>query len=895
MKNKSSSGQANAPIMAQRPINDHQIMAGGAGNVTRGVPLMMPYRNSPSPGIQQHQNFQVNQMHLQQQQHQHNNGLNGPTMQQNQQHQPQMQMVVGPNNQQHMNSSSGSNMQGRMQAPQRSFQQPQPQPQQANVRPMHLESQHQMHQSPISPRMDISGGPSGMMVDRNGQSSTQVTQGSPNNLSPQNGDIQRMLHLYMHDYCLKNNMIKTANSIAFETGVRTDEGVPFGKEHDQGLLLEWFRTFWQNYVKAQQDQPPNSRRSQQSDLSQDLFSQFDKPQAMTEGLSGHFPFGQSSEMRRTETEPIFRKNSSQVNHNGPLGGGSLTPSPFGTGASAAARFWGASDLSDDSVMQQLTPRTLGRETAASMQRMGWEGRPIESLSGEEKNKLANAVRQSQINQQNASMQLINTLQPSPIALSKIGANETGNGNNQNLGRQSPNLSIGLSSPISTMPVPPSPTTSKGPSSGVPAFNNTRKSPGQSISRKKRRSSVNLQALSQIQGANQSGNNTSPVTNRKNGQVPPPPASPAEAARTFEEHQNLAKQLQSQSQSIIGQQGLVSPASKRTNLSKAQQAQSDAQTHATSQISAQIQQLQHQLMRESNAGGGNQTNNQAGSVAMQKNPSNSSNQISQLRILQGKLSQNNRDQDDQSGNSQNRLNRSGSIQGPIVASQMPPASPITSMGPPMSAPATPFNFASQQQRMSAINNSPSSAFFSGGMGMPANWQGNGMMDAEQQQGGGGNVNPHQAGGNGGGPMHFASQQDSMMNSGNNNMHPPQQGPLGPMNGLGLGFGGQPGGPPAQQQQQQQQQQMLHIPDQSPMMSFDPQSQHPQNQMGLSPFTAQGQNQNPMAFLQSPKQAQQQQQGEMMTQMQPPSMMDQSIWSSMGMGGMENQGMNESFNS
>ncbi|PWN36068.1 uncharacterized protein FA14DRAFT_179433 [Meira miltonrushii] len=874
--------------MAQRPMNDHQAMTGG----TRGVPLMMPNRNSPLSGMQQQQNFQLNQMHLQQQQH--NQGSNGQMMQHNLQQQPQMQMNAGPNSQQqqNMNLSSDSKMQGRMQAPQRNIQQQQQQQQpsqQINVRPMHLEAQHQMQQSPISPQMDISTSSTGMMSDRNEQNSKQVAQGSPT----QPGDVQRMLHLYMHDYCLKNNLIKAANSIASETGVRTDEGVPFGKEHDQGLLLEWFKTFWQNYVKAQQDQPQSSLRLQQSDSPQDLFSQFDKSQAMAGG------FGHGSDMRRTETEPIFRNTPSQINQNGPLGGGSLTPSPFGTGAAAAARFWGSSDISEDSVMQQLTPRTLGRETAASMQRMGWEGRPIESLSGEEKSRLANVVRQSQIHQQNASMQLINSLQPSPISLSKIGTNESRNGNNQNLGRQSPNLTIGLSSPISTMNVPPSPTTSKGHSSGVPAFNNSRKSPGQLASRKKRRSSVNLQALSQIQNAGQSGNNTSPVTNRKNGQVPPPPASPAEAARTFEEHQNLAKQLQTQSQSIIGHQGLVSPASKRTNLSKAQQAQSDAQSHATSQISAQIQQLQQQLMRDSNTGGGgSQPNNPLSGVAMQRNTSSSSNQISQLRILQGKLSQNNREQDDQSGNPPSSagkgMQRPGSVQGPIVASQMPPVSPVTSMGPPMSAPATPFNFASQQ-RMSAISNSPSSAYF-GGMGMPANWQGNGMGDPEQH-GSGGNGNPHQPGNSA--PMHFTAQQDPMMNTGNN-MHPPQQGPAGSINGLGLGFNGQPGGPPAQHQQPQQQQQMHHMAEQSPMMAFDPQSHQHQNQMGLSPFTAQGQNQNPMAFLQSPKQAQEQ--SGIMTPMQPMGgisagtpMMDQNIWASMGMGGMENHGMNEPFNS
>lgn len=883
MNNNHSSGQANAPIMAQMPMNDHQLITG----VTRGVPLMMPNRSSPLSGMQQHQSFQLNQSHLQQQHNQKNQSSNGPFMYQNVQQQPQMQTNVGPNNQQNMNLSSDSKMQGRMQAPLRNFQQQQQQqqPQQINVRPMHLETQQQMQQSPISPRTEISTGSASMIPDRNDQNSKQVAQGSPMiAVHPQQGDIQRMLHLYMHDYCLKNNLIKSANSIASETGVRTDEGVPYGKEHDQGLLLEWFKTFWQNYIKAQQEQPQSSLRLQQSDSPQDLFSQFDKSQAMA-GTFGH-----GSDMRRTETEPIFRNTPSQINHNGPLGGGPLTSSPFGAGAAAAARFWGSSDISEDSVMQQLTPRTLGRETAASMQRLGWEGRPIESLSGEEKSRLANVVRQSQIHQQNASMQLINSLQPSPISLSKIGTNEPRNGNNPNLGRQSPNLSIGLSSPISTMTVPPSPTTSKCHSSGVPAFNNTRKSPGQLVSRKKRRSSVNLQALSQIQNAVQSGNVTSPVANRKNGQVPPPPASPAEAARTFEEHQNLAKQLQSQSQSIIGQQGLVSPAGKRTNLSKAQQAQSDAQTHATSQISAQIQQLQHQLMRDSNTGGSNQANNPPGSVAMQKNPSNSSNQISQLRVLQGKLSQNNRDQDDQSGNPPNpagkAMHRPVSVQGPIVASQMPPASPVTSMGPPMSAPATPFNFASQQ-RLSAINNPPSSAYF-GGMGMPANWQGNGSGIGDPE---GGNGNPHQPGN--GAPMHFTAHQDSMMTSGNN-IHPPQQGPAGPINGLGLGFNGHPGGPSAQQQQ------MQHMPEQSPMMAFGPQSHQPQNQMGLSPFTAQGQNQNLMAFSQSPKQAQEQ--GGMMTSMQPMGgvstgtpMMNQNIWASMGMGGMENNGMNESFNS
>lgn len=183
-------------------------------------------------------------------------------------------------------------------------------------------------------------------------------------------------------------------------------------------------------------------------------------------------------------------------------------------------------------------------------------------------------------------------------------------------------------------------------------------------RKKRRSSINMQAISQLQqqmavngaqsvSSSSSNNSNGPLMN-KNGVPPsstlglglapapmmvstsPAPStsfSPADAARGLEEHQIMARKLQVQSQGLIGQQQTSTPMSKsrssgsRTSAGSssgnvdAQQAQLEATSHATTQVNAQIAQMQHQLARQSAGRSGTQL---------------SATQISQLKVLQGKL-------------------------------------------------------------------------------------------------------------------------------------------------------------------------------------------------------------------------------------------------------------------
>ena len=183
-------------------------------------------------------------------------------------------------------------------------------------------------------------------------------------------------------------------------------------------------------------------------------------------------------------------------------------------------------------------------------------------------------------------------------------------------------------------------------------------------RKKRRSSINMQAISQLQqqmavnggqsvSSSSSNNSNGPLMN-KNGvppsstlglglapapmmvstsSAPPTSFSPADAARGLEEHQIMARKLQVQSQSLIGQQQNSTPMSKsrssgsRTSAGSssgnvdAQQAQLEATSHATAQVNAQIAQMQNHLARQSAGRSGTQL---------------SATQISQLKVLQGKL-------------------------------------------------------------------------------------------------------------------------------------------------------------------------------------------------------------------------------------------------------------------
>lgn len=195
------------------------------------------------------------------------------------------------------------------------------------------------------------------------------------------------LHLYMHDYCLKQNFIKAANAIAADTGIRTDEGVPYGADSPNGLLTQWFTTFWDNYTSSHKipspvNVTPNQKQPQQSPS--------------------------SAIMRRNETEPAKRslfttdlggRSLNEIMHLNQ--GGSSTPGPYGSEAKKAAEMWGDGK---DKVRPHLSINVgalFGPEAADAMQKMGWGDRNIEHLSAEEKSKLANVIKRSQMVQQHA--------------------------------------------------------------------------------------------------------------------------------------------------------------------------------------------------------------------------------------------------------------------------------------------------------------------------------------------------------------------------------------------------------------------------------------------------------------------------------------------------------------
>jgi hypothetical protein len=69
------------------------------------------------------------------------------------------------------------------------------------------------------------------------------------------------LHLYIQDYCLKQNFIKAANAVAADTGVRTDEGVPFGGELPEGLLMQWFASLDESYQSSQSKRHNERKKS----------------------------------------------------------------------------------------------------------------------------------------------------------------------------------------------------------------------------------------------------------------------------------------------------------------------------------------------------------------------------------------------------------------------------------------------------------------------------------------------------------------------------------------------------------------------------------------------------------------------------------------------------------
>jgi hypothetical protein len=48
--------------------------------------------------------------------------------------------------------------------------------------------------------------------------------------------------MYLWDYCRKHNYQNTANSLAVEAGLQTDQPLPI--DAPEGFLYEWWSVFW---------------------------------------------------------------------------------------------------------------------------------------------------------------------------------------------------------------------------------------------------------------------------------------------------------------------------------------------------------------------------------------------------------------------------------------------------------------------------------------------------------------------------------------------------------------------------------------------------------------------------------------------------------------------------
>ena len=101
---------------------------------------------------------------------------------------------------------------------------------------------------------DPSGGMKVHLQPPNRKASTASTPLEKVSVSNEESESHRLLHLYIHNYCLKTNLLKTANAIVSETGIRSDEGVPVGREGEKSLLFEWFAMFRKTLHKSLQSQ-----------------------------------------------------------------------------------------------------------------------------------------------------------------------------------------------------------------------------------------------------------------------------------------------------------------------------------------------------------------------------------------------------------------------------------------------------------------------------------------------------------------------------------------------------------------------------------------------------------------------------------------------------------------
>ncbi|UZJ56616.1 hypothetical protein CBS101457_005936 [Exobasidium rhododendri] len=432
-------------------------------------------------------------------------------------------------------------------------------------------------------------------------------------------DIRKVLHLYMHDYCLKQNYTNAAHAIAYDTSLRLDESVPLMGDAAEGLLIKWFSAFWSSFTNS--SRPPPTLQSQS------LSSQPLEKAKSKEKSAQQLSFG-------TVTNPvqILAKDSGLTSNAVPILNdtvGSTSQSPRSTTRGMAMVL--EVEQSKKQASEQahnvvpVTTNLSSQDAVAMMQKMGWGGRPMEALNGEEQSKLASAFVRSQAAQQQALQRMAQAHQ-SNASSNFNGVGEKNRGVNGIAFQQMPVTNQQIS-PISQ----------SGPASPLPPKKKSPNAAGNQ--RKKRRSSTNTQGFLQSQQQQQHGNaqkgvlsasvlGPSPVLHTS--RTPSSHFSPADATRNFEEQQQMARRLQAQSQDLIGRSSTSSSTTATTRSDavvppspKGQMAQSEAVSQAKAQLNTQIAQMQAKLSRQgaSSRNGGN-TLNQS--------------QISQLQVMQGKL-------------------------------------------------------------------------------------------------------------------------------------------------------------------------------------------------------------------------------------------------------------------
>ncbi|KAG8913029.1 Transcriptional activator flo8 [Tulasnella sp. 408] len=103
---------------------------------------------------------------------------------------------------------------------------------------------------PVSLLMQPTTSASGASTASNGGSPSMQ---AAHNRSMNNWDGDRMLHVYMIDYCRKRGYNAVVNALCQQTGNTSDVKAPI--DAPQGLLFEWWVVFWEIFTAKSEDDP----------------------------------------------------------------------------------------------------------------------------------------------------------------------------------------------------------------------------------------------------------------------------------------------------------------------------------------------------------------------------------------------------------------------------------------------------------------------------------------------------------------------------------------------------------------------------------------------------------------------------------------------------------------